>query len=128
MDNNELLGKITELLDVRFQRVDERFDKVDERLEKVEVRLDKVEDRLEEVEVRLDKVEDRVEKMDKRLRKVELQTENDVVPRLQVIGGCYLDTYKRYQTGTEDMDTLKTDMEVVKKVVAEHSIKLKNIS
>lgn len=156
MDNNELLVKFADILDQKLETVldqkletildqkletvldrkfeenlkpiHDRLDGIDERLDKVEERLDGIDERLDKVEERLDKVEERLDGMDTRLRKVEIQMEHEVVPRLQVIENCYLDTFQRYQQGGEDIDALKEDMVIVKKVVAEHSVKLKNIS
>lgn len=143
MDNNELLVKFADILDQKLETVlDQKLETIlDQKLEtildqKLETVLDRkfeenlkpIHDRLDGIDERLDKVEERLDGMDTRLRKVEIQMEHEVVPRLQVIENCYLDTFQRYQQGGEDIDALKEDMVIVKKVVAEHSVKLKNIS
>ena len=143
MDNNELLVKFADILDQKLETVlDQKLETVlDQKLEtildqKLETVLDRkfeenlkpIHDRLDGIDERLDKVEERLDGMDTRLRKVEIQMEHEVVPRLQVIENCYLDTFQRYQQGGEDIDALKEDIVIVKKVVAEHSVKLKNIS
>ena len=134
MDNNELLVKFADILDQKLETVlDQKLEtvldrKFEENLKPIHDRLDGIDERLDKVEERLDKVEERLDGMDTRLRKVEIQMEHEVVPRLQVIENCYLDTFQRYQQGGEDIDALKEDMVIVKKVVAEHSVKLKNIS
>ena len=70
------------------------------------------------------------EMMDKKLESVKadvrdtkLLLEQDVLSRLQNIESCYTSTYRRYASGIEEMKALKADMEIVKKVVAEHSEK-----
>lgn len=63
-----------------------------------------------------------------RTKSIELLLENDVMPRLQNIESCYTSTYRRYSSGIEDLENLKEDMEIVKKVVHEHSEKLQKIS
>lgn len=63
-----------------------------------------------------------------RLKKIELTQENDILPRLQNIESCYTSTYKRYQTGVEQIDSIQTDIEVIKGVLREHSEKLQKIS
>ncbi len=135
MDNNELLVKFADILDQKLETVlDQKLETIlDQKLEtvldrKFEENLKPIHDRLDGIDERLDKVEERLDGMDTRLRKVEIQMEHEVVPRLQVIENCYLDTFQRYQQGGEDIDALKEDMVIVKKVVAEHSVKLKNIS
>lgn len=63
-----------------------------------------------------------------RLKKIELTQENDILPRLQNIESCYTSTYKRYQTGIEQIDAMQADIDVIKSVIQEHSEKLQNIS
>ena len=65
--------------------------------------------------------------MNTRLKKVELTQENVILPRLQNIEACYTSTYDRYKQSVEDYETLKMDMDVVKRIVAEHSAKLQMI-
>ena len=73
--------------------------------------------------------------LDQRIRSVEqkqqftnLTLENDVLPRSQTIEACYTSTYQRYADKIADMDSLKGDMAIVKKVVGEHSDRLQKIS
>lgn len=63
-----------------------------------------------------------------RLKKIELTQENDILPRLQNIESCYTSTYKRYQTGVEQIDAIQADIDVIKSVIREHSEKLQKIS
>ena len=63
-----------------------------------------------------------------RLKRIELTQENEILPRLQNIESCYTSTYKRYQTGIEQIDAIQADIEVIKSVVREHSEKLQKIS
>ena len=74
------------------------------------------------------RLENNVVEISTRLKRVELNQENIILPRLETIEACYTSTYERYKNSVEDYDTLKQDMSVVKKVVAEHSKKLQMIS
>lgn len=60
-----------------------------------------------------------------RLKKIELTQENEILPRLQNIEACYTSTYKRYSNSVEDYENMKQDIAIIKKVIAEHSEKLK---
>lgn len=62
-----------------------------------------------------------------RLRSLEVMMEAEILPRLQNIEACYTSTYKRYANGVEDYDNMKQDIDILKKVVAEHSEKLQKI-
>lgn len=54
--------------------------------------------------------------------------ENDILLRLQNIEACYTSTYRRYASGIEEMKAIKTDVEILKRVVSEHSEKLQKLA
>lgn len=60
-----------------------------------------------------------------RLKKIEFTQENEILPRLQNIEACYTGTFKRYQSGIEQIEAMQADINITKKVLTEHSKKLK---
>ena len=62
------------------------------------------------------------------MKKLQIRMETDVSPRLQNIESCYLSTYQRYSKGTEQIDSMQMDIDVLKSTVIEHSEKLQRIS
>lgn len=67
--------------------------------------------------------------MGNRLKRIEIDLlENNVIPRLNTIELCYTDTYNRYKDYAEKMDAVFTDIELLKKIVSDHSEKLQKIS
>lgn len=62
------------------------------------------------------------------VKDINLTLENDVLPRLQNIESCYVSTYKRYQSGVSQIEAMQADIEILKKVVTNHSEKLQKIS
>ena len=65
---------------------------------------------------------------DQKLKPIHLTLENDILPRLQNIEACYTDTYRRYATGAEEISAIKSDVEVMKIILQQHSEKLRLIS
>ena len=142
MSDNELLSAISNMLDTRLRPIEQRLTKIETTLEEdVIPRLQNVEMTLEEnVIPRLQKVETTLEEnviphlqsveitLDgnaiPRLQKIEISLEHNVVPRLQNIESCYVATYERYQSDADKMETVASDVSIIKKIVAEHSIKL----
>ena len=51
-----------------------------------------------------------------RLKQIEITQENEILPRLQNIEACYTSTFKRYQTGIEQIEAMHYDIDVMKKV------------
>lgn len=62
------------------------------------------------------------------VRDINLTLENDVLPRLQNIESCYTTTYKRYQSGINQIESMQADIDVIKKVLSEHSEKLQKLA
>ena len=69
-----------------------------------------------------------VESLKQDVRNLNLKMENDILPRLNTIEACYTSTYERYANGIDQLYALQSDTDILKKVVAEHSEKIKKIS
>lgn len=59
---------------------------------------------------------------------IKLYQENVILPRLNTIESCYTDTYNRYKDYADKIDAAFADIELLKKVVAEHSEKLQKLA
>ncbi len=62
------------------------------------------------------------------VKNIHLTLENDILPRLREIESCYTATSKRYQSGTNQIEAMQADIDVMKNVIREHSEKLQKIS
>ena len=154
MKDNELLSAIAGLLD---QKLDEKLDeKLDARLKPIEtdiremksdirglktemseVKADVQTLKIEMSEVKADvrtlktnvqKIETEIYVMKEDIHRINLFQENVILPRLNTIESCYTDTYKRYRAYNERMENAFEDIDMLKRVVAEHSEKLQMIS
>lgn len=107
MNNNELLLEISQLLDAKLQSTEKRLGE--------EIR-----------QVRTD-LQGEMQQIKADLAQVQITLENGVIPRLQNIEECYTSTYDRYRIEAEKVNALEADVNILKKVVHEHSEKLKQI-
>ena len=73
-------------------------------------------------------MDEKLEPVKDDVKSTRILIENDILPRLQNIEACYTSTYRRYSNGIEEMKAFKSDMDIIKKVVAEHSEKLKKLA
>lgn len=108
---------------------------LEERVTRLEERVTQLEETVRKLDTRVTALEEKVERLDtcvitleRKTQKMELLMENDMLPRLQNIEGCYLSTYKRYLHGSDQIETMQTDIDMLKKVVGEHSEKLKRLA
>ncbi|MCM1154979.1 MAG: hypothetical protein NC392_06415 [Roseburia sp.] len=142
MTNEEMLLAMEELLDRKLEekleekldkkldeKLEEKLDKkFDEKLKPIYDRLDRVDDRLDTIEDRLDTGEGRLDRLEADMKYIKVvQLENNVIPRLNTIEACYLDTSQKFMERTEQIGALSSDIVVLKQVVTEHSQKLNKI-
>ncbi len=138
LTNDDIL-MISELLDKKLKPIEVRFDQMQEQIDlrfdlmqgEMDVRFSQMQSqmdsRFKQVDSRFEQMDSQSFQMQGQMDHMKLLMENDVLPRLQNIESCYVDTYRRYAAKSEEMDSLKHDMDVVKGVLKEHSDKLKAI-
>ena len=76
----------------------------------------------------LQPIKNRLDRIENNVTNISLKLENEVKPQLDTITSCYSDTYNRYKDYVDRMEAVFDDVELLKKVVSEHSQKLQNIS
>ncbi len=73
-----------------------------------------------------------MQKMEQELKSdihmLKLCQENLILPRLNTIESCYTDTYRRYRDDADQMEAVSADVDIIKKVIAEHSQKLQKLA
>ena len=75
------------------------------------------------------KLDARLKPIEKRVKRIEVDLlESQVIPRLNTIESCYTSTYDRYKNSVEKYEALKQDIEIMKKVITEHSEKLQKLA
>ena len=62
------------------------------------------------------------------LTQINLTPEQNVVPRLNTIESCYVSTYERYSQGINQLESIQSDILVMKDVIMKHSTQLAKIS
>lgn len=109
MTDNELLLAISNMLDP-----------IKEDIQGIKEDIRRIKEEVQEVKEDLQETKDKV-------RKIELVQENVILPQLNTIESCYISVYGRYKDNV-DYESMKQDISIIKKVVAEHSEKLQKIS
>lgn len=136
MTDNELLYAISDMMDTKLKPVHEKLQKIEmtqennilprlDKLEQSQERLEQSQERLEQSYERLEqsyeRLEQSFEKMEQSQKKMELTLENNILPRLQNIEGCYLSTFERYQSGVGQIEKMQRDIDVIKTTIENHS-------
>ena len=75
------------------------------------------------------KLDARLKPIENGMKHIEVDLlENNVIPRLNTIESCYTETYNRYRDYADKIEAAFVDVDLLKKVVSEHSQKLQKIS
>ena len=75
------------------------------------------------------KLDARLNPIESRIKRIEVDLlENNVIPRLNTIESCYTSTFDRYKDSVDEYESMKQDIAIIKKVVAEHSEKLQKLA
>ena len=139
MTNNEMLLAISDMMDKKLQTElrpikedirDMKADIQNVKAEIVDMKVDiqNVKDEMQNVKKDIVNMKSDIQKLQSDVRKISLCQENIILPRLCTIESCYTDTYKRYNNYADRMERAFDDIELIKKVVNEHSEKLQKIS
>lgn len=129
MDEQGLILALSDLLDEKLGGLEQKVDGLEQKVDGLDQRMDGLDRRMDGLEQRMDGLEQSMESVQGRVTRIEVDLlENNVIPRLNTIEACYTSTYNRYREYSERMETAFTDIDLLKKVVSEHSEKLKRIS
>ena len=135
--DRKLEEKLDKKLDQKFgeklKPINQKLDRLDGRVLRLETSVKKLDERTSRLEISVENLKDGMEKLDERTSKLEadmtyvkvVQLENNVIPRLNTIEKCYIDTSKRYLERTEQIDRMDVDISILKQVFTNHSDQLK---
>lgn len=125
MVDKEMLAAVSEMMDQKLNVLEVRLEeKLDQKLEeKLDQKLDR------KFDTKLQPIYDRLDRLESDMKYVKVvQLENNVIPRLNTIEKCYLDTSKRFMERTEQIDAMNADIKVIQSVLIDHSQRLSKIS
>lgn len=62
------------------------------------------------------------------MKKINVKLENEIIPDIRLLAENYLPSATRYEKALMETESIKADIELLKKVVTEHNEKLQKIS
>ena len=111
MTDNELLLAISDIMDKKTKSLENEMHsfKKDMHNFKTEVRSE-------------------FDDLKRRQDRTDILIENDIRGDIKLLAENYLPSAKRYEKSSDDIASMKSDIEILKKVVKEHSEKLNKVS
>lgn len=62
------------------------------------------------------------------IRNIKLHLENETDKKIQLLAENYVPATKRYEKATSEIEAMQADIEIMKKVITEHSEKLQKLA
>ncbi len=118
MTDNELLLALSGMLDKKLKA----------ELQPIKNELQTMKDDIADMKGEIASIKSNMLIMQNEIRQIKLCQENIILPRLDTIESCYSDTFNRYRTYADKMDSVFEDVELLKTVVTHHSEKLQKLA
>jgi len=153
MEDNELLLAISNMMDVKLkaelkplkedlqslkqdvrqikqvqENLEEDVRQLKDGQEKLEREVLQLKEGQENLKREVSELKEGQENLKREVHQIKLCQENVILPRLNTIESCYLDTYKRYRDDAARMEAVYEDVELLKGVVAGHSEKFQKLA
>ena len=80
------------------------------------------------LDAKLEPIKDDIKSIKDEQTRINLIIENEIQHDIQLLAENYLPAAKRYEKATAQIEAMQSDIELLKKVVTEHSEKLQKIS
>ena len=143
---NEDLLAISQIVDkrleIRLKPIEKDISALDDKVNALDVKVNALDDKVNALDDKVNALDDkvnaldnkfidlnhRVESLESGLHNVRLFQENIILPRLNTIESCYLDTFNRYQKNADKMEIVYEDVDLLKKVAADHNEKLQKLA
>lgn len=114
---------------------DEKFDlilssigKLTNKFDSLENKFANLENRFDNLENRFDNLENKVDKIEKEQTRINMVIENDIKKNIDIIIENYEPAAKAMVEKVADIDSLKTNVQLLNRIVAEHSDRLDKMS
>lgn len=137
--------KLEEKLDKKLEPIYERLDRIEGDVAELKTDVAELKERtarletdvaelktdvaeLKETTARLEtdvaELKETTSRLSEDMKRVKITLEHSVLPRLNTIEGCYLETSKRYLESADQIDGMYADIDILKYTVKKHSEKL----
>lgn len=109
------LNEKVDALDVKVDALDKKVDSLEKKVNSLDEKVDSLEEKVNSLDEGFHILNERVDSLETGLHNVRLFQENIILPRLNTIESCYLDTFKRYQKNADKMEIVYDDVDLLKK-------------
>ncbi|MCI8375582.1 MAG: hypothetical protein HFI29_09140 [Lachnospiraceae bacterium] len=122
---NEDLLAISQLLDTTLKT---ELRPIKEDVQSIKGDVQTLQEDVQSIKGDVQSLQGEVQSIKREQTRLNLIIENKISPDIQLLAENYVPAAKRYEKATTQIEAMQADIEIIKKVVAEHSEKLQKIS
>ncbi|MCM1038638.1 MAG: hypothetical protein NC434_04880 [Ruminococcus sp.] len=132
MTNNELLLAMSDMMDrklrAELQPLKNEMQSMKGEMQSMKGEMQNMKGEMQSMKGEMQNMKGEMQNMQGEIHQIKLFQENIILPRLETIESCYTDTYRRYQDNADRMEAVYADVDIMKKVIAEHSQQLQKLA
>lgn len=126
MTNNELLVAMSDMLDTKLRA---EMQPLRNEIQDIRGEMQNMKNELQgEMQNMKGELQGVIQNLEQEVHQLKLCQENLILPRLNTIESCYTDTYRRYRDNADRMEDVFNDVNIMKKVITEHSQKIQKLA
>ena len=133
-------------IDGRFAQIDDRFAQIDNRFAQIEARLAQIDDSFAQIDDRFAQIDDKFEfynanleasfsrleseifKLQDAVKDINLRLDNEIMPNIRLLSENYVPAAKRYEAASDEIIAIRSDVDLLKIVVSQHSKRLEQMA
>lgn len=133
-------------IEAKFAQIDDRFAQIDDRFAQIEARLAQIDDSFAQIDDRFAQIDDKFEfynanleasfsrleseifKLQDAVKDINLRLDNEIMPNIRLLSENYVPAAKRYEAASDEIIAIRSDVDLLKIVVSQHSKRLEQMA
>ncbi len=133
-------------IEARLAQIDGRFAQIDNRFAQIEARLAQIDDSFAQIDDRFAQIDDKFEfynanleasfsrleseifKLQDAVKDINLRLDNEIMPNIRLLSENYVPAAKRYEAASDEIIAIRSDVDLLKIVVSQHSKRLEQMA
>ena len=133
-------------IEARLAQIDGRFAQIDDRFAQIEARLAQIDDSFAQIDDRFAQIDDKFEfynanleasfsrleseifKLQDAVKDINLRLDNEIMPNIRLLSENYVPAAKRYEAASDEIIAIRSDVDLLKIVVSQHSKRLEQMA
>ena len=118
--------------EARFAQIEARLAQIDDRFAQIDDRFAQIDDKFEfynaNLEASFSRLESEIFKLQDAVKDINLRLDNEIMPNIRLLSENYVPAAKRYEAASDEIIAIRSDVDLLKIVVSQHSKRLEQMA